>query len=350
MAPGDWDGSHSGAYGGGEPPNSPNQQIQKLMAVLNWSLPAGVYFAVRVRLHILLLAFAAYWLITTDDLFWALRTLLVLFVSVLLHEFGHVMACRRVGGTAHDILMWPLGGLAYCAPPHSPWAHFVTVICGPMVNLVLAAGAYLSLLVWQGHAIPVGLNPFSPWIAWTESTSVELVAQVFVVNYILLLFNTAMLFYPLDGGRILQAILWWRLGYGRGSFITFRIGIAGACLALLVGLLSENKMLSVIAIFGLIESVQLGMRLKSEAFAGQSYSPVGYGRHEQPVSDQPGIMTRWSERRRKRVVEARQQREQALNTEVDRILDKVRDQGLASLSSKEKKILGKATEKKKGAG
>ena len=104
MTPSNWDGSQGGysgygggggysgggggySGGGGEPPNSPAQQIQKLMAVLNWSVPIGVYLAVRVRDHILLLGYAAYKLFTTEDLFWTLRMLRVLFVSVLLHEF-----------------------------------------------------------------------------------------------------------------------------------------------------------------------------------------------------------------------------------------------------------------------
>ncbi len=347
MTPGNWDGSQGGGYGGGDPPNSPAQQIQKLMAVLNWSLPIGVYFAVRVRVHILLLVYAAYILFTTEDLFWALRMLLVLFVSVLLHEFGHVMACRRMRGDANDILMWPLGGLAFCAPPHSPWAHFVTVVWGPIVNLILAAVAYLVLFLWQGEHIPVGLNPFSPWIRWADSTAVELLALVFIVNYVLLLFNVAMVFYPLDGGRIMQTILWAKLGYGKGSYITSRVGIAGAVLVLLVGLITENRMLTLIAFFGLFESLQMGMRLKSEAMAGPTFDPVGYGQSSRGADREPGAVGRWLQGRRTRAQQAKAQRTRAFQGEVDRILDKVRDRGVQSLTRKEKRVLARATDQKR---
>src|SRR5688572_18838997 len=57
----------------------------------------------------------------------------MLFLFVLLHEFGHCFGCRAVGGHADDVLMWPLGGLASCDPPDRPWEHLVTTLCGPAV-------------------------------------------------------------------------------------------------------------------------------------------------------------------------------------------------------------------------
>ncbi|MEZ6192350.1 MAG: site-2 protease family protein [Phycisphaerales bacterium] len=356
MTPSNWDGSQGdnsgyggGGYsgGGGEPPNSPVQQIQKLMAVLNWSVPIGVYLAVRVRVHILLLGYAVYKLFTTDDLFWTLRMLLVLFISVLLHEFGHILACRKVGGRANDILMWPLGGLAYCAPPHDPWSHFVTIIWGPMVNLFIAAAAYITLYVWRGGLIPVGFNPFSPWIGFTGSTAEQLVALTFVINYFLLLFNLCMVFYPLDGGRIVWTILWAKLGYGRGSYITSRVGIGGAIIVLLFGLIKENQLLTIIAFFGLFESIQMGMRLKAEAMMGSAFDPIDYGQHTHRSGRGPGVFSRWIDSRRSKARNTKAKREQAFQGEVDRILDKVRDHGMQSLTSKEKRVLAQETQRKR---
>src|SRR5947209_15751163 len=60
-----------------------------------------------------------------------------LFAIVLLHEFGHVLACRQVGGQAQRIVLWPLGGLAYVAPPARPGAVLWTIAAGPLVNVVL---------------------------------------------------------------------------------------------------------------------------------------------------------------------------------------------------------------------
>src|SRR5262245_60465153 len=83
----------------------------------------------------------------------------------LLHEFGHCLACRKVGGSADDVLMWPLGGLASCAPPRRWKAAFVTTAGGPLVNValipmlggtLLAVGASWRLLVF---------NPLHPVLA-----------------------------------------------------------------------------------------------------------------------------------------------------------------------------------------
>ena len=62
---------------------------------------------------------------------------LALFVIVLLHEFGHALACRQVGGQADQIVLWPLGGVAYVAPPPRPGATLWSIAAGPLVNVVL---------------------------------------------------------------------------------------------------------------------------------------------------------------------------------------------------------------------
>src|SRR5438128_9327079 len=62
---------------------------------------------------------------------------LTLFVIVLMHEFGHALACRQVGGTANQIVLWPLGGVAYVDPPPRPGAVLWSIAAGPLVNVVL---------------------------------------------------------------------------------------------------------------------------------------------------------------------------------------------------------------------
>src|SRR5690242_1500114 len=90
--------------------------VDGVFRMLNWSLPLGAIFGVRVRVHITFILLAFFEILSSPDKAWAARWIVLLFGSVLLHEFGHVMACRKVGGVANDILMWPLGGLAYVAP------------------------------------------------------------------------------------------------------------------------------------------------------------------------------------------------------------------------------------------
>src|SRR5579863_10452634 len=68
---------------------------------------------------------------------WNVLEYLALFGIVLLHEFGHALACRSVGGTADRIMLWPLGGVAYVDPPQRPGATLWSIAAGPLVNVAL---------------------------------------------------------------------------------------------------------------------------------------------------------------------------------------------------------------------
>jgi Zn-dependent protease len=144
------------------------------------------------------------------------------FGLVLLHEFGHVLACRRVGGTADRVVLWPLGGLAFVAPPPRPGADFWTTAAGPLVNVVLApALALLSSLTAPGgeDEIPSDLHHLFAALAW--------------FNVVMLVFNLLPI-YPLDGGRLLQATLWRWLGRAPALAIAAGVGVAaGAGLGVL---------------------------------------------------------------------------------------------------------------------
>ena len=85
--------------------------------------------------------------------------MLILFVSVLLHEFGHCFAARATGGDAHEVLLWPLGGLASVELPDRPRSHLLTAAAGPAVNVVLAVAAGLLLLVCGDQAFRPIWNP-----------------------------------------------------------------------------------------------------------------------------------------------------------------------------------------------
>src|SRR6185437_14755359 len=81
---------------------------------------------------------------------WNILEYLVLFVIVLLHEFGHALACRQVGGQANRIVLWPLGGVAYVDPPPRPGPVLWSIAAGPLVNLLLIP-ASVALLFYERH-------------------------------------------------------------------------------------------------------------------------------------------------------------------------------------------------------
>ena len=140
---------------------------------------------------------------------------LSLFLIVLIHEFGHQLACRSVGGKTSDIVLWPLGGVAYVSPPQRPGAQLWSIAAGPLVNVILFP--ILSALLWLG-AQAGGTDTVPDWFRYLNN--------VWVINLVLLIFNM-MPVYPLDGGQILRSLLWFVFGQARSLMIATSIGFVG---------------------------------------------------------------------------------------------------------------------------
>src|SRR5580658_4826229 len=152
----------------------------RLLWLLNGSVPLFTFAGIRVRAHASLILLIALELaigqLGAPAYTLALRvaSMGMLFLVLLLHEFGHCFAARWMGGSADDILLWPLGGLASADPPHRAWPTFVTVAGGPLVNVLICAvtGGLLFLLPAY-HVFP-SLNPLSPMpplrMVWGWST------------------------------------------------------------------------------------------------------------------------------------------------------------------------------------
>jgi Zn-dependent protease len=176
---------------------------------------------------------------------------LALFGIVLLHEFGHALACRQTGGTADHIVLWPLGGIAFVNPPRRPGAVLWSIAAGPLVNVALVP--VLSLLTF--FAAQAGL-------AETAPDTLQLIQTIWSINLGLLIFNMLPV-YPLDGGQILQALLWFPLGEIRSLQIASVIGVTGALALVGLAFLLQMDVLwiAVMAFF-----------LLSRAIAGWQYA------------------------------------------------------------------------------
>src|SRR5436190_19289872 len=105
------------------------------------SIPLFRLFGVNVYLHWSWFIVAIYEINSRRGEYstpaWNLAEYVALFVIVLLHEFGHALACRSVGGEANQIMLWPLGGVAYVSPPPRPGAMLWSIAAGPLVNVML---------------------------------------------------------------------------------------------------------------------------------------------------------------------------------------------------------------------
>jgi len=168
---------------------------------------------------------------------WSVAEYLALFAIVTLHEFGHSLACRQVGGHADRIVLWPLGGVAYVNPPQRPGATLWSLAAGPLVNVALFP--VLVGLVLVGRS--VGLAESSPdAAAWLRAVA--------FINFGLLVFNLLPV-YPLDGGQILRSLLWFVLGRARSLTVASVIGFVGVLGLLGLALRIESLWIGIIAVF-----------------------------------------------------------------------------------------------------
>jgi Zn-dependent protease len=171
---------------------------------------------------------------------WNIAEYLALFLIVLLHEFGHALACRQVGGTANQIVLWPLGGVAYVDPPPRPGATLWSIAAGPLVNVALLPILY-------------GLGMLSKSLGWAAAmpNAHALLRAVFVINLSLLAFNILPI-YPLDGGQILRSLLWFVMGRARSLMAATIIGFLGAAGFVILAVWIQSIWFGAIAVFMLI--------------------------------------------------------------------------------------------------
>jgi Zn-dependent protease len=165
---------------------------------------------------------------------------LALFLIVLLHEFGHALACRQVGGTANQIVLWPLGGVAYVNPPPRPGATLWSIAAGPLVNVVL-------IPVISGIGI---LNRQLGWAA-TMPNLHELLRSIWFINVFLLIFNILPI-YPLDGGQILRSLLWFLLGRARSLMVATILGFIGVAGFFILAVWTQRIWFGILAAFMLL--------------------------------------------------------------------------------------------------
>lgn len=212
---------------------------------MKWSLRIGGFFGIDVYLHftfVLLLGFLGFatWR-STGDFEAALNGVAfvaALFGCVLLHEFGHALMARRYGIKTSDITLLPIGGVARLERmPENPRQELFVVLAGPAVNLVIAG----VLFVWVA-----GTGGF-PTITDLSLADGPVLHRLMVVNLILVVFNLLPAF-PMDGGRVLRALLAVRLGRRRATAIAANVGQGMAIFFGIVGFF-YNPFLVFIAIF-----------------------------------------------------------------------------------------------------
>jgi stage IV sporulation protein FB len=197
---------------------------------MSWSLNIGNVAGTVVRIHLTFLLFLA-WIFAASyassgaDAAWnTLLFILLLFLCVLLHEFGHIFTARAFGVTTPYVTLLPIGGVAQLDRiPEEPRQEFLIAIAGPLVNVAIAA----ILILFAGADLQSNATAI-------DNAHISMVDRLAAVNLFIALFNMIPAF-PMDGGRVLRAALASRLGYVRateiaasiGQFVAFALGFIG---------------------------------------------------------------------------------------------------------------------------
>jgi stage IV sporulation protein FB len=352
------------------------------------SIPLGRLFGITIRVHLLFPVVALAMILRVafkqDPPFpegaWIDATMIavLLLFSVICHEFGHCFAGRWMEGEANEILIWPLGGLAYVDIPHQPRAHFITAAAGPAVNVLLCLLCALLLAFACDASYQPPWNPFywplrdSPYeivkmpdyqrgaiglYTWGSTLHAVsgvwpiLLARLFWVNWALFLFNMVLVCFPMDAGRMLQSGLWPYLGYRQATLIVIYAGFA---MTILVGLLSivNNEILILCLAMFIYFSCRTQLFVLEtggeEALFGYDFSQ-GYTslERDQPrtVQRRPSWWQRWRAARRANKLQREQETREADERRLDELLEKVQRLGMNALTDEERRFMKRVSDR-----
>jgi Zn-dependent protease len=342
---------------------------------INWSIPLGRVFGINIRIHILfpivalgLILRAAYRKSPAPpEGAWIDETIIMglLFGSVLLHEFGHCFGARAVNGDASDVLIWPLGGLASVDVPHTPRANFITTAAGPLVNVILCLICFTLLFFvaseqlqppWNPVGVPgrdyTGQVTLTTWAgaekAFSPYSAPVFLVRLFWVNWVLFLFNVVLIGFPLDGGRLFQAVLWNYVGYRQATLAAVFAGFVTMFIVGLWGIVADEMMALCLAAFIYFACKHQWLVLETggdESVFGYDFSQ-GYTSLERDEQPTPRPATRklnwwqrWLQRRAARKMQREMEDREADERRMDQLLEKISTQGMGSLTEEEKRFM-----------
>ncbi|MCA9198012.1 MAG: hypothetical protein KDA87_10755 [Planctomycetales bacterium] len=343
-----------------------------------WSLSVGQWGDLHVRVHMFFLLFGAFTIYfscsvdpsTQSDLHWlGPATLGILFISVLLHELGHVWVARKLDGHLNEVTIGPLGGLGPMPRDLEPQSDMVNSVAGPLINLGLCFIAAFALAIAGESSVAGLMHPFAPVNIMDGSTALVLTKLAFWVNWMLILVNLIPAF-PFDGGRLCHSTIQCcnpNMERYQVRRITARIGkVASLCLLITACVLFSEQAqplwfaMLLLSIFVFFSARNHELQTASSesaddgAFLGYDFSE-GYTSlersmrvdtgHSTKTRPKPGMFTGWLARRRELKRKQIAEREAADTLRLDEILSRVHELGLENLSNEEKAILNRVSQR-----
>ncbi len=348
------DRSYNREWGNGFATENPLSSPQ---ALFNWSLPAGTYGPVRVRMHFWLLLFLLIQFV--NALHARLAPISVIFLLVatlaalLLHEIGHRVFARLAEGEHNEFLIGPFGNMLPPSHPPGPWPMFIAQTGGIFFNFSAAACCYVSMVViTHSAAIPTFINPvvalFHPVGGEAflhNSLPMGFLYSFYMMNLVLMYINVLPFFW-FDGGYILQAVLAPATGAYRAVNITCWAGmilaVVMAVMSLTGGVGGGTMLTLLVWVLLFYSSLVMLRQLRADGpeLLSRLKPDIDRAReHKVKIRLRSGA---WSKKVKKKA-----QQEQNDQAEIDRILEKVSRSGIASLSWGEKKRLKLATQRQR---
>lgn len=190
---------------------------------------------------------------------------MTLFVCVILHEYGHALTARKFGIHTQDIILTPLGGIARLDKmPDKPWQELLVAIAGPLVNVLIA----LFILLYIYFFPKFGINNWDGDVYQLYSDKTKFPAAVLMVNIGLVAFNLLPIF-PMDGGRVLRALLAMKLNKVKATRIAMRVGQVLAIGLVILGYYNGSITMSLIGVFIFYSAYMEYRQTKAEGFLSQ---------------------------------------------------------------------------------
>jgi stage IV sporulation protein FB len=349
-----------------------------------WSFPIGRLSGITMRVHIFfpVVAIALIMRASVHEKaavgIWMDAAMIVglLFLTVLLHEFGHCFAARRVGGDAQDILLWPLGGLAAVDVPHTPRANFLVAAAGPAVNFAICVGCALALAFcfntawqppWNIFSWPMfvdqpGLVTLTRWSGGVDpvtSVPAVIIARLFWVSWMGFVINVVLVGFPLDGGRMFQALVWPYAGYAQSMRYAIYAGFVTMIVVMLASVVMNEVLPLLLAWFIFTACSQQWLMLEQggeDSLFGYDFSQ-GYTSLERdqerdvppppPPPKKVGFFQGWLQRRAERKRQRDAERQEAEERRMDELLDKIQREGKHALTDEEQRFLKRVSERYK---
>lgn len=232
---------------------------------MRWSWKIGRLAGINVYMHVTFLLLILFILVVDwmngrnlAATLTGIVFVLIIFACIVFHELGHALTARKFGVRTRDIILLPIGGVARLERmPEKPREELWVAVAGPAVNVAIAAALFAALLA-------MGVQVHWRDFRWVGGNFLE---QLMVVNVWLVGFNLLPAF-PMDGGRVLRALLAERMEYTRATQLAARIGQGMAVIFGIVGLFSDPFLLFIALFVWMGAEGEASMALMKTSLAG----------------------------------------------------------------------------------